>query len=301
MGIFSGLDYWAIILGGSSGIGYASAEKLAREGMNICIIHRDRKSDREMVEVRFDKLRQLPVRLLTFNKNALLAEHRNGMLDSIASELSSTGKVRLLLHCISRGNLKKFSPSQQEDAPSFPNATTAGITNIELLEAWEKLAEFTAKSQENTDILKEDDFRSSIYAMATSLWDWVQVLLERKLFADDARILGLTSEGAQRVFPAYGAVAMAKSVLESLIKSMAVELAPSGLRSNLIQAGITDTPSLRMIPASEQLKMSALYRNPFHRLTRPADVANVVFLLTTDESAWINGALIPVDGGESLR
>ena len=137
--------------------------------------------------------------------------------------------------------------------------------------------------------------------MATSLWDWVQEIVSRNLFADDARILGLTSEGGYKVVPAYGAVAMAKSALVSLIKYMAAELAPLGIRANLIQAGVTNTQSLRLIPGSEQLKLSALYRNPFKRLTRPEDIANVVYLLARSESAWINGAVIPVDGGESLR
>jgi enoyl-[acyl-carrier protein] reductase III len=53
-----------------------------------------------------------------------------------------------------------------------------------------------------------------------------------------------------------------------------------------------------MIPGSEHLKANATIRNPFHRLTTPEDVANVVYLLTRDEAAWINGAIIPVDGGE---
>ena len=301
MGIFSGSNYWALILGGSSGMGYASAEKLASEGMNICIVHRDRKSEQPDIEAKFEKLRQWPVQVLTFNKNALLAENRTDILDAIGSELAENGKIRLLLHCISRGNLKRFADIQSTPPFSLQETSDVGILPPQLMEAWEKLAQFTIESQKNVAILKEDDFRSSIYAMATSLWDWVQELITRDLFAEDARILGLTSEGAYKVFPAYGAVAMAKSVLESLIKSMAVELAALGIRSNLIQAGITNTPSLRMIPASEQLKISALYRNPFRRLTLPEDIANVVFLLTLDESAWINGAVIPVDGGESLQ
>ena len=66
----------------------------------------------------------------------------------------------------------------------------------------------------------------------------------------------------------------------------------------MIQPGVTDTPSLRLIPGSDHLKQGALLRNPFHRLTRPEDVANVIYLLCRDEAAWINGAVIRVDGGE---
>lgn len=66
----------------------------------------------------------------------------------------------------------------------------------------------------------------------------------------------------------------------------------------MLQPGITDTPSLRMIPGQEVLRAQASFRNPYGRLTLPEDVANVVYLMCRDEAAWINGALIPVDGGE---
>ena len=148
--------------------------------------------------------------------------------------------------------------------------------------------------------LEEEDFRLTIHAMATSMFTWTKALIEAKLFAEDARVIGLTSEGNQKIWPAYGAVSAAKATLESLARTMAVELAPLGVRTNVIQAGVTDTPSLRMIPGSEKMKLAAMMRNPFQRLTQPEDVANVVYLLSLDESSWINGAVIPVDGGERL-
>ena len=60
------------------------------------------------------------------------------------------------------------------------------------------------------------------------------------------------------------------------------------------------TKSLSMIPGYEQIKENALRRNPNNRLTMPEDVANAVYLLTTDEAKWITGTVIKVDGGESL-
>ena len=72
------------------------------------------------------------------------------------------------------------------------------------------------------------------------------------------------------------------------------------MRANCIQAGVTDTRSLRMIPGSEQIKTHAIKRNPFGRLTEKEDVANVVYLLCKKEAIWINGCVLPVDGGEHL-
>ena len=76
---------------------------------------------------------------------------------------------------------------------------------------------------------------------------------------------------------------------------------PLGITANCIQAGVTDTESLQMIPGSDALKEQALMRNPFKRLTVPEDVANAVYLLTKDEAKWINGTVLKVDGGEHLR
>jgi enoyl-[acyl-carrier-protein] reductase (NADH) len=99
----------------------------------------------------------------------------------------------------------------------------------------------------------------------------------------------------------YAAVSIAKASLQSLVTYMAVELSKYGLRTNLIQAGVTETPSLKRIPGSEKLIGFAKKRNPMGRITQPADVANVIYLLCMDESAWINGSLIHVDGGEHCR
>jgi NAD(P)-dependent dehydrogenase (short-subunit alcohol dehydrogenase family) len=136
--------------------------------------------------------------------------------------------------------------------------------------------------------------------MGTSVLGWAQALLERRLFADDARIFGLTSEGNEVAWKGYAAVAAAKVALESIARSMAVEFAPYGIRSNVIQAGVTDTRALQAIPGSDQLKAQARLRNPFGRLTTPRDVANVIYLLSTAEAGWINGEVIRVDGGEHI-
>jgi enoyl-[acyl-carrier protein] reductase III len=79
---------------------------------------------------------------------------------------------------------------------------------------------------------------------------------------------------------------------------MAIELSKYGLKTNLIQAGITITPSMKKIPASKKLIEMSIARSPFGRMTRPEDVANVIYLLCTDEAYWINGSVIHVDGGE---
>ena len=112
-----------------------------------------------------------------------------------------------------------------------------------------------------------------------------------------ARMGGGDIEGNARL---RTAVAAAKVALESVSRSIAVEMAPYGIRSNIVQAGVTDTNALRVIPGSAHLKAQARTRNPFGRLTTPRDVANVIYLLSLPEAGWINGEIIRVDGGERV-
>jgi NAD(P)-dependent dehydrogenase (short-subunit alcohol dehydrogenase family) len=286
--------HWAVILGGSSGFGLATAHKLAQHGMNLCIVHRDRRSQLSRIEPEFEKIRGSGARLLTFNKDALNAAKRAEIAEELASALGEGGRVRVLLHSIAFGNLKLL-------VPEVPRARTV------VRELAEKLGVDEGRVQRAADELFEADvdhaqghFARTIFNMGTSLLSWVEELFGRKLFADDARVFGLTSEGNEVAWKGYAAVSAAKVALEALARSIAVEFAPYGIRCNVIQPGIAETPALAAIPGSDQLKAQARLRNPFGRLTTPADVANVIYLLSTDEAAWINGAIIRVDGGERI-
>jgi NAD(P)-dependent dehydrogenase (short-subunit alcohol dehydrogenase family) len=301
---------WAVILGGSSGFGLATAQVLASHGMNLCIVHRDRRSQLAQIEPKFEKLRGSGVVVQTHNTDALAAAKRSAVLDSLADAVGD-GRVRVLLHSIAFGNLKPLAPPPARAAREATERLAAelgleGLRVQGVLDAW--FAEGSAAAHPlasppqyaETDFLEEDDFSRTIFNMGTSLLGWVQDLFERKLFADDARIFGLTSEGNQVAWRGYAAVAAAKVALESLARAIAVEYAPFGLRCNVVQPGITETPALAAIPGSDQMKAQAKMRNPFHRLTTPIDVANAIYLLSLDEAAWVNGAVIRVDGGEHI-
>ena len=302
-------DQWAVILGGSSGFGLATAQRLAAQGMSLCVVHRDRRAALKHVEPEFEKLRAAGTKLLNFNVDALDAERRQGVLEALEGELDG-GRVRVLLHSVAFGNVKLLVP----DTPRPRNtaeqlAERLGVEASDVQQAADDLfqsgdahAQGLASPPLYSDkhFLDEDDFSRTIHAMGTSLLGWVQDLHARGLFAADARVFGLTSEGNEVAWKGYAAVAAAKVALESLSRSIALEFAPFGIRCNVIQAGITETPALAAIPGSDHIKANALLRNPSGRLTTPQDVANVIGLLASDEAAWINGEVIRVDGGEHI-
>ena len=94
----------------------------------------------------------------------------------------------------------------------------------------------------NNQFLNSGDFAHTVHAMGSNIVEWVQDIFTRKFFADDARVLSLTSEGNSVAWRGYAAVAAAKAVLESVSRAMAVEFAPYGIRTNVIQAGRNPTP-----------------------------------------------------------
>lgn len=255
---------WAVILGGSSGFGFASAERLAAAGMNIAVLYRETAIAEKTLLEKFSSIAaENAVTILPHNINALSEEGRSNFMEKFLSGGEAVRhKVKVLLHSIARGNLKPLWGDEE---------------------------------------LSAEDIQFTTYAMSNSLLDWTRTLLKAELFHPDARIIGLTSEGAHKHWEGYAAVSIAKASLESLAKYMAVEFGPIGIKTNLVQAGITETSSLKMIPGSEKLLEIANSRNPMGRMTQAGDVAKVIYLLCTDEAFWINGALIHVDGGEHCR
>ena len=301
---------WALILGGSSGFGLATAQKLAETGMNLFVVHRDRRGAMRAIEPEFEKLRAIGAELKTWNVDAISPEKRDVVLAEVAEILGDGGRIRVLLHSIAFGNLKLIAPEKvlaRTAGPSLAEklgvdaeALTAAADEL-LLEGEDGLHSIArAPAYPDRSYLDEDDFARTILAMGTSLLGWTQGVFQRGLFASDARIFGLTSEGNEVAWKGYAAVSAAKVSLEALCRSIATEFGPYGIRCNVIQAGVTETPALAAIPGSDQLKAQARLRNPCGRLTLPRDVANVIYLLSREEAAWINGEVIRVDGGEHI-
>jgi enoyl-[acyl-carrier protein] reductase III len=265
---FKGL--WAVILGGSSGFGYATVEKLAKHGMNVAVLYRENKAADKLLKKNLTQIAEAnSTNVLAYNINALDADSRESFTKEFA-DIAEKHSVKLLLHSIARGNLKPLTIKNNKEDEAY-----------------------------NT--LSIDDIQLTAYAMSTSLLDWTRSLLNADLFHSDGRIIGLTSEGAHKYWEGYAAVSIAKASLESLAKYMAVEFSAYGLKTNVIQAGVTETASLKRIPGSEKLLEMGIKRNPLGRMTKPDDVAGVIYLLCTDESFWINGSIIHVDGGEHCR
>jgi enoyl-[acyl-carrier protein] reductase III len=113
-------------------------------------------------------------------------------------------------------------------------------------------------------------------------------------------IIAVSSLGAVRAIPNYAAVGASKAALESLVRHLAVELAPRGIRVNAISAGVVDTDALKHFSNRDQLLDESVRRTPAGRLTEPGDVADAALFLVSPLASMMVGQTVVVDGGYSI-
>ena len=141
-------------------------------------------------------------------------------------------------------------------------------------------------------------------------WDWTLATNARALLSltraaapsmpSGASIIGISSLGAQRVLENYVLVGTSKAALESVVRYLAVELAPRGIRVNAVSAGVVETEALDHFPNREEMVAMAEQRTPAGRMIEPGDVADAVMFLCSPAAEMIRGQTIVVDGGFSL-
>ena len=143
-------------------------------------------------------------------------------------------------------------------------------------------------------------------------WDWTLNVNARSiLFGAQAaaqhmmkggwdRIIGISSIGARRVLPEYSLVGVSKAVIETLIRYLAVELAPHGIICNAVSPGVVETEALNFFPSKELILTEGLRRTPAGRFVTPEEVAKLVAWLCTDDAKMIVGQTIVMDGGYEL-
>ena len=117
---------------------------------------------------------------------------------------------------------------------------------------------------------------------------------------EGAAIVAISSLGSGRVMPGYAAVGASKAALESLVRYLAVELAPRGIRVNAVSAGVVDTRALESFPMREEMLRVAKEQTPAGRMVEPGDVVAAVRFLLSEDAWMIRGQTIVVDGGYSL-
>ena len=213
------------------------------------------------IEALKDELSQYNVEVIYKKANASNDEKRSEIIE----ELKSKGNIRIkmFIHSIAFGTLKKMIGDR-------------------------------------TEILDKKAIDMTLDTMSNNLIYWSQDLFQANLLDKGSHILAMTSAGGRKNWQSYGAISLAKAAIESACRQLSIELAPSGVAVNAIQAGVTDTAALRKIPGNDTMVKNAMGANPHNRLTTPKDIADIIEMFLSYNSSWMTGNIIRVDGGEDI-
>ena len=141
-------------------------------------------------------------------------------------------------------------------------------------------------------------------------WDWTMALNVRAffelvgqmlpLFGEGSAIVPVSSAGAVRAVPAYCAVGASKAALEALARHLASELAPRGIRVNVLSPGSVETDAWVALPGKDERLAEAVRRTPLGRTVGLEEIARAAQFLCSRASNGIVGHTLVVDGGARI-
>lgn len=146
--------------------------------------------------------------------------------------------------------------------------------------------------------LKQKDFADDFNVNALGAVRTIQNYLPNLSKEKNSSIVMFSTVAVQTGMAYHASVAMAKGAVEGLTKSLAAEFAPK-IRVNAIAPSITDTPLAERLLSTDEKRNASAKRHPLNKIGNPEEIANAVQFLLSDESSWITGQILKIDGGIS--
>lgn len=147
-------------------------------------------------------------------------------------------------------------------------------------------------------MLKPSAFEDDINLNFMSLVKVTRGLLDKLKSSDQASIVYFSTVAVQTGMPFHTSVAAAKGAIEGFARSLAAEYAPS-FRVNVIAPSLTDTPLASRLLGNDKKKEKMDERHPLKRVGTPKDIASMVAFLMSEDSSWMTGQVLGIDGGMS--
>ncbi|RDK87230.1 SDR family NAD(P)-dependent oxidoreductase [Marinirhabdus gelatinilytica] len=147
-------------------------------------------------------------------------------------------------------------------------------------------------------MLSPEAFQKDLDINFISMIKTVHGLLPQLKKSDQASLVFFSTVAVKVGMPFHTSVAAAKGAIEGFAKALAAEYAPN-FRVNVIAPSLTDTPLAGTLLSSEEKKEKMGERHPLKRVGDTKDIANLATFLLSEDSSWMTGQVLGVDGGMS--
>ena len=115
--------------------------------------------------------------------------------------------------------------------------------------------------------------------------------------ATGASIVLISTVAAKTGMPYHGSIAAAKGAVEGMALSLAAELAAQQIRVNVVAPSLTDTPMAHNLLSTQEKREASAKRHPLGKIGQPEDISHLIAFLLSEESSWMTGQVIGLDGG----
>ena len=146
--------------------------------------------------------------------------------------------------------------------------------------------------------LSYGDFEAKVMGELQGFFYPLQAALPAMIGRKSGCIIGVSSGLSRHPAPGFSAHTTVKSAVDGLMKSLAMELGPHGIRVNTVAPGLTITDATSWLPKEQIGAMAAA--TPLRRVAQPEDIAGAIMMLVSDDARFVTGAYLPVSGGSLM-
>jgi NAD(P)-dependent dehydrogenase (short-subunit alcohol dehydrogenase family) len=146
--------------------------------------------------------------------------------------------------------------------------------------------------------ISPEDFQRLVDVNLKGPLNVMQAAIPVMLEGGGGSIVNVASNSAERIFPMIGGYAATKAALVALSRAFAVENATDGIRVNVVNPGVIDTPMSRSVPP--EAFDAAIALTPMKRPSEPGEIAKALLYLASDESSFATGTVLTIDGGMTI-